>query len=143
MQRNIESLWIAGWFGLAAAAHAQTPLSSIAGTKFDGTYAFVSATKVNETYTTMVTNHILRCPDRRAARPLVIVNSRARLHLYEGTVDSKGDLEMRNTPQPIKFGTLPGTEVTISGRIDADGMVRARQVGFNCNYDLTWRKIPK
>lgn len=143
MQKNIDWLWIAGCFGLTAVAHAQTPPSFTAGTKFDGTYAFVSATNVNETYTTMITNHILRCPDRRAARPLVIVNSRARLLLYEGTVGSKGELEMRNTPQPTKFGTLPGSEVTINGSIDADGTVRARQIGYNCSYDLIWQKMPK
>ncbi len=85
----------------------------------------------------------MRCPDRKAARPLVIVNSRARLLLYEGTVGPHGELLMRNAPGPVKFGTLPGTEITISGGIDDTGKVRARQTGWGCQYDLVWQKLSK
>jgi hypothetical protein len=139
MQKCARSLWVVGLFGWFATANAQTRLPST-GTAFDGTYAFVSATKVNETYTTRVTNHILQCPERKAAGPLTIVNSHAHLLLYEGTVGSHGELAMRNTPEPIKFGTTPGVEITISGRIEGDGTVRARQIANSCSYDLVWRK---
>jgi hypothetical protein len=143
MQKHIGWLWIFV-FLVSAAADAQTLSPSTPPvTAFDGTYAFVSATKVNETYATMRTEHILRCPDRRAARPLVIVNSRARLLLYEGTVGPQGQLLMRNVPGPVTSGTLPGTETTISGRIDDTGRVRARQTGWNCQYDLFWQKLSK
>jgi hypothetical protein len=42
MRRQIGLLWIAGGFGLVAAANAQTP-SSTAATPFDGTYRVVSS----------------------------------------------------------------------------------------------------
>jgi hypothetical protein len=39
-----------GIFRLVVAADAQTPSPPAANTQFDGTYAFVSSTRVNETY---------------------------------------------------------------------------------------------
>jgi hypothetical protein len=42
-RRYVGLLWTVGFFGLLAAAHAQSPSSSTAGTPFYGTYAFVSA----------------------------------------------------------------------------------------------------
>jgi hypothetical protein len=143
MQRRIGLLWVVGFFGLVAAADAQTPPPATAGTAFDGTYAFVSATKVNETYTTMRTEHLQQCPERGAARPLVVVNGQARLLHYEGTVGPQGELLMRNVPGPVKSGILPGAEVTISGKIDGYGTARARQTGYNCRYDLLWQKQSK
>ena len=143
MQKRVGWLWVVGVFGVSAGAIAQTPAVSTADTRFDGTYAFVSSAKVNETYATMRTEHIMRCPDRKAARPLVIVNSRARLLRYEGTVGPRGELLMRNAPGSVKFGTLPGTEITISGGIDDTGKVRARQTGWSCQYDWVWQKLSK
>lgn len=140
MKKYIWWLWLILFFGLLAAANAQTPSPLPPVTKFDGTYAFISATKVNETYTTRITNHIRQCRDRKAASPLTIVNGHAHLLLYEGTVGSHGELAMRNTPAPVKFGTTPGVEITISGKIDADGTVHARQIANSCSYDLVWRK---
>ena len=87
MRKWIGWLWIVGLFGLVAAAGAQTPSPPAATTQFDGTYAFVSATKVSETYTTGATEHIIRCGDYTAGGPLTIVNGRA---YYEGTVGSQG-----------------------------------------------------
>jgi hypothetical protein len=49
MQKRIGWFWIIGFFGLLAAADAQTPSPPAVTTQFDGTYAFVSATKLNET----------------------------------------------------------------------------------------------
>src|SRR5271166_5967962 len=43
VQKRVGWLWIVGIFGFSAAAIAQAPSSSTAGTKFDGTYAFVSS----------------------------------------------------------------------------------------------------
>jgi hypothetical protein len=48
MQKHFVWLWLVGFFGLVVAADAQTPSSSAANTQFDGTYAFVSSTRVNE-----------------------------------------------------------------------------------------------
>jgi len=50
MQKHVGWLWIIGFFGLTAAATARAPSPPAATTQFDGTYAFVSATRVNETY---------------------------------------------------------------------------------------------
>jgi hypothetical protein len=82
MQKHIGWLWVAGCFGFLAAAHAQTPSSPAATTQFDGTYAFVSSTKVNETYTTP-SGRMGRCRDWRAGS-LTIINRQARLPVFEG-----------------------------------------------------------
>ena len=66
MQKNIGWLWIVGFFGLVPAANAQTAAPSAANTQFDGNYAFVSATKVNETYTTTWTTRMGQCGDEAA-----------------------------------------------------------------------------
>jgi hypothetical protein len=145
VHKLVGLLWIAGFFGLLAAANAQTPSPSTAGTTFDGTYAFVSATKVNETYTTRPGNRIGQCADREMP-PLIIVNGQARryskagLVTFEGTVGPQGELLMRSAPAPAKFGTIAGIEVMVSCRIGGDGMVRARQTSYRCNYDLIWQK---
>jgi hypothetical protein len=62
---------------------------------------------------------------------------------YEGTVGLQGELAMRNVPEPVKWGGIPGVEKIISGWIDKDGTVRARQISGGCNYDLTLRKESK
>jgi hypothetical protein len=145
MQKRIGRLWVVGIFGFSAAAIAQTLPSSTVGTRFDGTYAFVSSSKVNETYTSHITEHLQRCLDRSPPRPLVIVNGHARLFRYGGTVGAQGELLMQRDPEPWGrgAGSSVGVEVIISGRIDNDGTVRARQTGYYCSYDLIWRKMPK
>ncbi len=148
MYKAVGLLWIAGFFGSVAAADAQTPSPPAATTQFDGTYAFVSATKVNETYTTRPGNRIGQCPDRKMPS-LIIVNGQARryskgdLVTFQGTVGPQGELLMRSAPTPTKFGSTPGIEVIVSGRIGIDGTVRARQTSYRCNYDLTWQKLTK
>lgn len=56
MQKSVGWAWIVGFLGLLAAADAQTPPPPTSGTQFDGTYVFVSAARVNETYTTTRTH---------------------------------------------------------------------------------------
>jgi len=78
--------------------------------------------------------------------PLIIVNglarrySKAGLVTFEGTVGPQGELLMRSAPTPAKFGSTPGIEVIVSGRIGSAGTVRARQTSYRCNYDLIWQK---
>jgi hypothetical protein len=50
MQKQVGWLWIAGPFGFLGAAHAQSVSPPAANTQFDGTYAFISATKLNEPF---------------------------------------------------------------------------------------------
>ena len=152
MEKRVGLLCIAGFFGLFAAADAQTPSPPAASTQFDGTYTFVSATKVNETYTTTRSNRVGRCGDYRG-RPLTIVNgevgypTRGRLTAagFEGTVGPQGELAMRLNPTPASrgAGAAPGVEITIRGKIDSNGTVHARQMGYSCSYDLIWQKEPK
>jgi hypothetical protein len=141
MQKHVGWLWIAGFFGLVAAADAQTPSPPAATTQFDGTYAFVSSTGVNETYRTP-SGRMGQCQEGSAPRPLVIVQGQARLLKYGGTVGPQGELTMRRDPEPApKAGWgSPGIEITIRGWIDATGTVRARQVGSGCGYELIWQK---
>jgi hypothetical protein len=113
--------------------------------QFDGTYAFVSSMKMNEAYMTMRTEHLLPCPNRQVPSSLIIFNGQARLLAFGGTVGPSGELEMRRDPEPLgrAAGAFPGIEVIMDGRIDGKGIVRVRQVGNNCGYDLIWQKVSK
>lgn len=140
MHNHVGWLWVVGIAGLlAVAANAQPPTPLTATTQFDGTYAFVSETKVTETYTTSQTEHPGRCPDKRA-KSLVIAEGRAQLPKFEGSVGPQGDLLMRRHAEPVKWGSTPGRGATINGKIDSDGAVRARLIGGRCSYDLVWQK---
>lgn len=150
MQEHIGWLSIVGFFGLIAAVNAQTASPPAATTQFDGTYAFVSATKVNETYTTRVTNRLGRCGDY-TGRPLTIANGQARYPGrgrltsagFEGAVGPRGELALRlaSTPATRAAGASPGVEIVINGKIVSNGTVRARQIGYGCSYDLIWQKL--
>lgn len=146
MQNGIGWLSLAACFGLAVAADAQTPLSQTAGSQFDGTYAFVSSTKLTEMYT--VPNGRMRpCPDFTAG-PLTIERGQARfsaifasspVHMdFEGTVGSQGELGMRSLAPDLLREDI--AERGLRGRIDGTGTVRAHLTGRWCNYDYVWRK---
>jgi hypothetical protein len=66
MPNSAGWLSLLGFLGLAVAADAQTPLSQPAGPQFDGTYAFVSSTKLTEMFTVASTGRMRPCPDREA-----------------------------------------------------------------------------
>jgi hypothetical protein len=74
MYKAVGLMWIAGFFGLLAAADAQTPSPSAATTQFDGTYAFVSATTLNETFMAGGTRPG-QCPERKAASLTIVRGS--------------------------------------------------------------------
>jgi hypothetical protein len=153
MQKDIGWLSIIAFFGLAAAANAQAPSPPAATTQLDGTYAFLSATTLNQTFMAGGTRRV-QCPDRKA-EPLTIlrgqaryssrrVNGRARLEL-EGTVGSQGELAMRREPDPESRpgGSTPGMEFFAYGRIDSTGTARVRQIGSRCNVEFTWQRENK
>jgi hypothetical protein len=143
MRGYIRFLWIVGFFGLLATAEGQTQSPSPTVTAFDGTYAFVSATKVNETYTGH-SGQMGQCP-YRTADTLTIVKGVARYRsgfLFKGTVRSQGELAMRAVP-PAASSTSYIDFPTVSGNIDGTGMVRARQNSYFCSYDMVWRKVSK
>ena len=144
-------LCIIAFFGLLAAAKAQTPSPPIASTQYDGTYAFVSSTKVNETQTTG-RGQMKPCFEiRRTVGPLTIMNGQARLagwgrnraSGFDGTVGPQGELRMRLRSTPINGGEDAGVEEMINGRIDATGTIRARQANYWCSHDLIWQKTSK
>jgi hypothetical protein len=130
---------------LVTVAGAQTPQTPAAGgAQIDGTYKFVSATKVNASYGT-ATGRMGQCGALRRVGPLMIANGQARYtsgasNLFEGTVGSGGQLTMRLAPRPGNKNT-PGIEIMVAGTVDAGGIVRARQSGRLCAYDLVWRKL--
>ena len=72
VKKDVGWLSIFGLIELIAAAAAQTPSPSPANTQFDGAYAFVSATKLNETYMTTWRTRIGRCGDIRRMGSLTI-----------------------------------------------------------------------
>jgi hypothetical protein len=125
---------------LVVAADAQTPSPSTASAQFDGTYAFVSATKVNETRTRgPEVPTIVPCRDRKAGS-LIVSNGQARLGVFDGTVGPHGELEMRHADFISSEPGMPGWERVIYGRIDVNGAVRAREISGGCNYDFIWQK---
>src|SRR5689334_19078264 len=77
MQKHVGWLWICGFFGLVAGANAQTASPPAAITQFDGTYALVSAMKVNETVRDRH-NRERPCGDYRTREPLIIANGQTR-----------------------------------------------------------------
>lgn len=144
MQIGIGWLGIVGFFGVLAAANAQTPPPATAGGgTFDGRYALVSAAKVNQTYTTRG-GQLGQCPDR-AAGPLTITRGQARYtsatgnHLT-GTVGSQGELALRVITPPNSGGSFRPVEVNVRGSVDNSGTVHARQIGNSCSYDFVWQK---
>ena len=143
MPKGTGWLSLVRFFGLLAAADAQTPPSSSAGAAFDGTYRFISSTIVSPTYITQ-NGRIGQCVDDWQAGPLTIVRGQARFSMinfvlldFEGTAGSQGELAMQSVPQPGHNGRPH--EGRLDARVDATGTVRARLTS-HCNYDLVWRR---
>jgi hypothetical protein len=137
MRRQIGLLWIVGFFGLLAAANAQTP--STPGAPVNGTYRFVSSAKVNETYTARG-GQMAQCPARKAG-PLRIAKGQAHYttatgYRLQGPVGAQGELTMRS----VERGSYNPIEITVSGTVDGTGTVRARQTSNSCSYDFVWQK---
>jgi hypothetical protein len=80
MQKRVGWVLVVGILGFTAAAMAQTPPAQPLVTKYDGTYAFVSSTKVNETYRTTGTTRIGQCPDLPPRGPFTVVNGHAKFN---------------------------------------------------------------
>jgi len=128
MQKHIGWLWIVGFFGLLAAADAQTSSLPATSTQFDGVYAFVSSAKANETWRDFH-NREHPCGDYREGGSLIISNGQARYSRprrdFEGTVGPQGELTMRapaDIPAKTGWGS-PGIERLITGRIDGSSRV--------------------
>ncbi len=131
MRGRIGLLFSVGFVGLLAAANAQTSSSASASTQLDGTYAFVSSAKVNETWMSW-DSRMGRCQDLQTVRPLIIAKGQARLNdrlrSVEGTVGPRGDLVMR--ADKLATHGVAGYEQAVNGTIDASGTVRARQINI-------------
>jgi hypothetical protein len=145
MQKHVGYLGALLALGSSIAAVAQTPSVPTPITKYDGTYLFVSSAKVNETFTTMRTEHPRRCPDLQPRTALTIVNGQVRFNQQQGTIGPNGKLSTRLiAPIPSGgAGAFPGTELPTYGRIDENGTIRIRRIGWGCSYDFVWQKQPK
>jgi hypothetical protein len=142
MRMRIGLLSIVGFFGLIAAANAQTGSASTAGTAFDGTYNFMSSAKVNPMYTAL-NGKMAPCPDRKPGQ-LTIQNGHARYaaesgHELLGTIGPNGELDMRMVPTTVG-GSRPMELRSAAAGIDNAGTVRLRQIGGACSYDFVWQK---
>ncbi len=142
MQKRVGWLSIIGFFGVLAAANAQSP--SVAGSQFDGAYALVSSTKVTPTYRTRG-GQMGVCADRTAG-PLTVAQGQARYttetgFVLEGPVGPQGQLAMRSLTPPGSNGYQP-LDIIVNGNIDNTGTARARQISNSCSYDFVWRKQP-
>jgi hypothetical protein len=114
------------------------PTGSSTGAPFDGTYRFVSASKINAMYRSNK-GDMTPCPDRTPG-PLTIAQGRARYtdtgYEFQGTVGSQGRLDMR-------LVTAGGSRLLVmdaTGSVDPSGTIRARQVGSGCSYDFVWQR---
>jgi len=139
---------LVGIFGIASiGAVAQTSPALPPVTEYDGTYAFVSSANVNDSYMTM-TARMGACPRGKVVGPLTTVNGQARYSSSKnspqkvGTVGSRGELAMRLILIQSNAGAVL-REITLIGRINDDGTIRARQIGYYCSYDLIWEKVSK
>jgi hypothetical protein len=92
-------------------------------TRFDGRYAFVSLTQVNEQNSGLCRKPI----------SLIVTVGEAWLPHFYGKVASGGELTMR------AIGA--GDDRIINGRIDGGGTVRASEIGRGCAYDFVWQKV--
>jgi hypothetical protein len=142
MRMQIGLLSIVGFFGLIAAANAQTTSPSTPVTAFDGTYRFISSAKVNPMYTAQ-NGRMAPCPDRTPG-PLTIQNGQARYtaesgHELLGTVGPNGELEMRMIPVTVG-GSRPMEMRAAAAEIDSTGTVHLRQIGSACAHDFIWQK---
>lgn len=139
MLRQMGLLSIVGFFGLLAAANAQTAPSATGGTAFDGTYRLKSSTKVNNMYTAY-NGQMGMCPNRKPS-PLHIVGGRVHYtagsgYRFGGTVGPQGELTM----QSEMIGGSRPARMQASGAIDASGTAHIRQMGSACSYDFVWQK---
>jgi hypothetical protein len=144
MQKNIGWLSAVAFCGLLAAANAQTPPPAAAGSPYDGTYRLVSSANVNPTYTTRK-GLTAPCPARRAGL-LHIVNGQVRYttatgYRVRGAVGPQGELAM-GVEAPGQWGSHP-IDLSVSGMVDGDGIVRVRQLSHSCSYDFVWQKVPR
>jgi hypothetical protein len=149
VRKNIGLSCIIGIFGLVAAANAQSASPSAASMQFDGTYAFVSSTKVNETWRDYSNREHPCGYPAKGGLLLIIANGHAR-HTgargreFEGTVGPQGELTMRaSEPEGRHGGLPPGDERIFSGSVDGTGMLHARLITYGCNWDTIWRKEAK
>jgi hypothetical protein len=156
-------LMITGFFGVLAAANAQTAPTATApaatapaatapavtapaappapGTTnaFDGKYRLVSSTPTSKMYTAY-NGQMGMCPNRKPG-PLHIVGGRVHYmtatgYRLGGMAGSQGELTLRSE---MLTSSRP-TRLQASGTVDANGTVRVQQKGPSCNYDFVWQK---
>lgn len=128
---------------IAAPAPALAPVAAVpGGGGVDGTYAFVSSTKLNATYRTR--GGLMGTCGERTTGPLTISRGQAQYTTetgvrLTGTVGPQGELALRalQTPGPNGFQPL---DIIVSGNVAADGTARVRQTANSCSYEFTWRK---
>ena len=123
--------------GLLSAAVAQAQPAS-PNAAFDGTYRFLSSTKVNPMYTKKGVS--APCPDRTPG-PLTIAAGAARYttasgYDVSGAVGPHGELALK----VVVAGDSRPLELDATGDIDANGKAHARQRGPSCSYDFVWQK---
>jgi len=144
MQKHVAWSSAVAFFGLLAAANAQVPAPSTAGTPFDGIYRPVSWANVNATYTSRK-GQTAPCPARRAG-PLHIENGRVRYTTatgirVKGTVGPQGELALR-AAAPSSWSNQP-IDLTVNGTVDGSGVARVRQLSHSCSYDFVWQKASR
>jgi hypothetical protein len=152
MRKGIWALCLVALAGCTAAeAPPPTPIAApapppaaaaIPGGGLDGTYAFVSSTKLNATYRTRG-GLMGTCGDRTTG-PLTIGQGQAQYTTetgvrLSGSVGPQGELSLRALQTPGPNGYQP-LDIIVSGNIAADGTARARQTANSCSYEFTWRK---
>jgi hypothetical protein len=140
MRKRTSLLAIGGFFGLLAAASAQTvPPAPGTANAFDGKYRVVSSTPASKMYT-QYNGQMGICPNRNPG-PLHIVGGRVHYmaasgYRFGGTVGPQGELTLRSE----MVGSSRPARMQASGTIDANGTVHVHQKGSSCSYDFVWQK---
>ena len=137
MDQKTLGLWTLGVIVLLSAQAAIVGAQTAAS--FDGTYAFVSAAKLSQTYVTR-SGDMGFCPES-APGPLYVSQGRAWYvsssgRNLVGTLGQQGQFVI----QVIEPRDSRPFEMDVNGRIDPTGRAYARQRGNSCSYDLVWQK---
>lgn len=139
MQNRIGFTSIVGAFGMLLMLNTQAVSQTAASSPFDGTYILVSTTTLTRT-TVARSGDMSTCPEMTPG-PLNISQGQISYatstgRQLAGAVTAQGLFEIR----VMEPGGSRPLEMNVNGAVDGTGVVRARQEGNSCSYDLVWQK---
>jgi hypothetical protein len=139
MPCRTEVTSIIGSFAMLIAANTQAVSQTSGASPFDGAYTLVSSTSLVQTSVTR-SGDMGTCPEMK---PGMLNISEGQVSYVTpsgrqlaGAVTAQGIFEIR----VMEPGGSRPLEMDVNGVVDGSGVVRARQRGNSCSYDLVWQK---